>query len=62
MKEEIKEHIKNLKEQGIIVIVDEDQINDLINKISDKKDEKNTYIDSEIDKFFKRLWRQKYLY
>ena len=57
MKEEIKEHIKNLKEQGINVIVDEDQINDLINKISDKKDEKNTYIDSEIDKFFKRLWR-----
>ena len=53
MKEEIKEHIKNLKEQGINVIVDEDQINDLINKISDKKDEKNTYIDSEIDKFFK---------
>ena len=32
------EHIKNLKEQGINVRVDEDQINDLINKISDKKD------------------------
>ena len=44
MKEKIMEHIKNLKEQGINVIVDEDQINDLINKISDKKDEKNTYI------------------
>ena len=51
MKEEIMEHIKNLKEQGINVRVDEDQINDLINKISDKKDEKNKYIDSEIDKF-----------
>ena len=51
MKDEIMEHIKNLKEQGINVIVNEDQINDLINKISDKKDEKNKYIDSEIDKF-----------
>ena len=30
-------------------MVDEDQINDLINKISDKKDEKNKYIDFEID-------------
>ena len=54
MKEEIMEHIKNLKEQGINVIVNEDQINDLINKISDKKDEKNKYIDSEIDKFLKK--------
>ena len=54
MKEEIMEHIKNLKQQGINVIADEDQINDLINKISDKKDEKNTYMDFEIDKFFKK--------
>ena len=53
MKEEIMEHIKNLKEQGINVGVNEDQINDLIDKISDKKDEKNKYIDSEIDKFLK---------
>ena len=53
MKEEIMEHIKNLKEQGINVRVNEDQINDLINKISDNKDEKNTYIDSEMDKFLK---------
>ena len=37
MKEEIMEHIKNLKAQGINVKVDEDQINDLINKISDIK-------------------------
>ena len=51
MKEEIMEHIKNLKGQGINVRVDEDQINDLINKIYDKKDEKNKYIGSEIDKF-----------
>ena len=50
MKEEIMEHIKNLKAQAINVMVDEDQINDLINKISDKKDEKNKYIDSGIDK------------
>ena len=57
MKEEIIDHIKNLKKQGINVRVDEDQINDLINKISDiknkDKDKKNTYIDSEIDKFLK---------
>ena len=55
MKEEIMEHIKNLKEQGINVRVDQDQINDLINKISDikdkDKDKKSTYIDSERDKF-----------
>ena len=50
MKEEIMEHMKNLKAQAINVMVDEDQINDLINKISDKKDEKNKYVDSEIDK------------
>ena len=56
MKEEIIDHTKNLKEQGINVIVDDDQINDLIiNKISDIKikTKKNTYIDSEIDKFLK---------
>ena len=45
MKEEIMEIIKHLKEQGINVRVDEDQINDLMNKISDNKDEKNTYIE-----------------
>ena len=44
MKEEIMEHMKNLKVQGINVSVDEDQINDLINKIFEKKDEKNKYI------------------
>ena len=55
MKEEIMEHIKKLKAQGINVKVDEDQINDLINKISDikNKDKKNTYMDAEIDKFLK---------
>ena len=37
MKEEVMEHIKNLKEQGICVRADEDQINDLIIKISDIK-------------------------
>ena len=51
MKEEIMKHIKNLKAQDINVMVDEDQINDLINKISDKKDERNKYTDFEIDKF-----------
>ena len=51
MKEEIMEHIKKLKAQGTNVGVDEDKINDLINKISDKKDERSKYIDLEIDKF-----------
>ena len=37
MKKEIIEHVKNLKEQGPNVKVDEDQINDLINKIFDEK-------------------------
>ena len=43
MKKEIIEHVKNLKEQGANVKVDEDQINVM----------KKTYIDSEIDKFLK---------
>ena len=54
MKKEIIEHVKKLKEQGAKVKVDEDQINDLINKIFDKKYEKyekKTYIESEIDTF-----------
>ena len=36
MKKEIIDHVKKLKEQGSVVKVDEDQINDLINKIFDK--------------------------
>ena len=40
MKKEIIDHVKNLKDQGANVKVDEDQINDLINKIFDKKYEK----------------------
>ena len=40
MKKEIIEHIKNLKEQGANAKCDEDQINDLINKIFDEKYEK----------------------
>ena len=54
MKKEIIDHVKKLKEQGADVKVDEDQINDLINKIFNEKYEKyerKTYIESEIDKF-----------
>ena len=50
MKEEIMEHIKNLKVQGINVKVDENQINDLINKISDIKN-KDKKIDKFLDKY-----------
>ena len=56
MKKEIIDHAKKLKEQDADVKVDEDQINDLINKIFDKKCEKytrETYIESEIHKFLK---------
>ena len=54
MKKEIIDHVKKLKEQAADVKVDEDQINDLITTIFDKKYEKyekKTYIESEIDKF-----------
>ena len=57
MKKEIIDHVKNLKEQGSDVKVDEDQINDLINKIFNKtygKYERETYIESEIDEFFRK--------
>ena len=37
MKKEIIDHLKKLKEQGPNVKADEDQTNDLINKIFDKK-------------------------
>ena len=56
MKKEGIDNVKKLKDQGADVKVDEDQINDLINKISDKKYEKytrKTYIESEIDKLLK---------
>ena len=36
MKKEIIDHVKKLKDQGADVKVDEDQINDLINKIFNK--------------------------
>ena len=36
MKKEIIQHVKNLKDQRGNVKADEDQINDLINKIFDK--------------------------
>ena len=55
MEHEIMEHVKNSKEQGTDVKVDEDRINDFMNKIFDKKYEKYTRktksIESEIDKF-----------
>ena len=56
MKKEIIEHVKNLKEQGTNIKLNEDQTNDLINKIFDKKYEEyekktKTYIESEIDEF-----------
>ena len=57
MKKEIIDHVKKLKEQDSDVKVDEDQINDLINKIFDKtygKYERKTYIESEIDNFLEK--------
>ena len=57
MKKEIIDHVKNLKEQGSNVKIDEDQNNDLINKIFDKtygKYERITYIESEIDEVLEK--------
>ena len=57
MKKEIINHVKNLKEQGSDVKVNEDQINDLIDKIFDKtygKYERKTYIESEINEFLEK--------
>ena len=57
MKKEIIDHVKKLKDQVADVKVDEDQINDLINKIFNEKYEKyerKTYIESEIDKFVEK--------
>ena len=57
MKKEIMDHILDLKEQGINVKIDEDQISDLIKRISDKKakkDKKDIYLSSEIDKFLEK--------
>ena len=49
MKEEFIDHIQGLKDQGFNVRTDEDQINDLIKRILDKKEkidkEKNVLID-----------------
>ena len=47
MKEEIIDHIQGLKDQGFNVRIDEDQINDLIKRILDKKEK----IDKEKDVF-----------
>ena len=38
MKEEIIDHIQDLRDQGFDVKINEDQINDLIKKILDKKE------------------------
>ena len=57
MQKEIIDHVKKLKEQGADVKVDEDQINDLINKIFNEKYEKyekyerKTYIDNFLEKY-----------
>ena len=57
MKKEIIDHVKKLKEQGADIKVDEDQINDLVNKIFNKtygKYERKTYVESETDNFLEK--------
>ena len=57
MKKETIVHLKKLKEPGSDVKVDENQINDLINKIFNKtygKYERITYIESAIDNFLEK--------
>ena len=56
MKKEIIKHLKNLKGQGINVRIDENQINDLVNKIFYKKKdvERLEHIYSDLRDFLKR--------
>ena len=57
MKKEIIDHVKKIKDQGANAKVDEDQINDLIDKVFNKKYEKyerKTYINSDIDIFLEK--------
>ena len=57
MKKEIIDHVKKLKDQDPDVKFDEDQVNNLVNKIFNEKYEKyerKTYIESEIDKFLEK--------
>ena len=56
MKEEIIDHIQGLKDQGINVRIEEDQINDLIKRILDKK----AKIDKEKDVFINFSGKYKY--
>ena len=56
MKEVIIDHIQGLKDQGFNVRIDEDQINDLIKRILDKKEK----IDKEKDVFIKFSGKYKY--
>ena len=56
MKEEIIDYIQDLKDQGFDVKINEDQLNDLIKKILDKKEK----IDKEKDVF--KIFLDKYQY
>ena len=56
MKEEIIDYIQDLKDQGFDVKINEDQLNDLIKKILDKKEK----IDNEKDVF--KFFLDKYQY
>ena len=56
MKEEIIDYIQDLKDQGFDVKINEDQLNDLIKKILDKKEK----IDKEKDVF--KIFLYKYQY
>ena len=60
MKEEIVDHIQDLKEQDINVRINEDQINDLIKRILDKKEKIDKEKDKEKDIFKDFLKIHKY--
>ena len=51
MKKEIIEHVKNLKEQGANVKIDEDQISDLVNKKMKKDENLKIYIRNFLKKY-----------
>ena len=60
MKGEIMEHISNLENQGIDVKINEDQIKDLINKISDQKDEKKAKAEAKEETKEEKKKRKKF--
>ena len=57
MKEEIIDHIQDLKDLGINVRINEDQINDLIKRILDKKEKIDKDKEKDVFKIFSKIYK-----